>query len=362
MAAIKSGESFYIATATFATSPSNMVQDQTPLRLGIISTFPPKAGQPFPPARNHPRWKELYVLHDEFLMKEWPFTSEKERQKVPRCKLAGFSTWCAPGADFDRMIWGARLAGIFFLADDYIDSGKELDRIPGFKKAAEAPGLENLLHPEDRAEIAHHIVFAAIKKDLSPYTFRQFIKLTWEWWDSNVHESFQNLDQYLAVRRVNIAIYMSNAWFRYTLGINLSDEEVFHPLMREAEGIVSDHVGLVNDYFSYLKEKLSNSDDTNIIRILMDHEACDYISAAKIVVNKIRQKERDFIAAGLAVINDPVLGKNSEVHRWVANMPYVMGGNNAWSQTSGRYNLGYMEGEVEFPSLDYVAEETPAAE
>lgn len=89
----------------------------------------------------------------------------------------------------------------------------------------------------------------------------------------------------------------------------------------------------MNDYFSYLKEKLSNSDDTNIIRILMDHEACDYISAAKIVVNKIRQKERDFIAAGLAVINDPVLGKNSEVHRWVANMPYVMGGNNAWSQT-----------------------------
>lgn len=32
------------------------------------------------------------------------------------------------------MVWGARIAGIFFLADDYIDSGKMLDRIPGFKK------------------------------------------------------------------------------------------------------------------------------------------------------------------------------------------------------------------------------------
>lgn len=93
-----------------------------------------------------------------------------------------------------------------------------------------------------------------------------------------------------------------------------------------------DHVGLVNDYFSYLKEKLSNSDHTNIIRILMDHEKVDYDAACKITVAKIRQKEQDFIGAGLAVLNDPVLGKNPEVHRWIASLPYVMGGNAAWSQ------------------------------
>lgn len=302
----------------------------------------------------------MYRLHDEFLMDNWPFESEKDRMKVPRCKLAGFSTWCAPAADFDRMVWGARLAGIFFLADDYIDSGKELERIPGFKRAAEGTG--DLIHPEDKAEICHDIVFRAIKATSHPKSFEQLVRLTWEWWDSNIHEPFKNLDQYLEVRRVNIAIYMSNAWFRYTLDINLSDEEIDHPLMREAEGIVSDHVGLVNDYFSYLKEKLSNSDDTNIIRILMDHEGLDYIQASKVVVNKIRQKEQDFIQAGLNVINHPVLGKNPEVHRWIASLPYVMGGNNAWSQQSGRYNLGSLPGEVEFPSLSYAAEETPEDE
>ena len=47
----------------------------------------------------------------------------------------------APAADFDRMVWGARIAGVFFLADDYIDSGKMLDRIPGFKKAATGAGV-----------------------------------------------------------------------------------------------------------------------------------------------------------------------------------------------------------------------------
>jgi len=47
----------------------------------------------------------------------------------------------APAADFDRMVWGGRMAGIFFLADDYIDSGKMYDRIPGFKKAATGTGV-----------------------------------------------------------------------------------------------------------------------------------------------------------------------------------------------------------------------------
>ena len=101
---------------------------------------------------------ELYRLHDEWLMANWPFSSEKKRARIPFMNLAGFSTWCtsrgtirflvpdvissgAPAADFDRMVWGARIAGVFFLADDYIDSGKMLDRIPGFKKAATGTGV-----------------------------------------------------------------------------------------------------------------------------------------------------------------------------------------------------------------------------
>lgn len=39
------------------------------------------------------------------------------------------------------MVWGGRIAGIYFLADDCVDTGKVLDRIPGFKKAAEGEGV-----------------------------------------------------------------------------------------------------------------------------------------------------------------------------------------------------------------------------
>jgi hypothetical protein len=47
----------------------------------------------------------------------------------------------APAADFDRMVWGARFGGVFILSDDYIDTGKMLNRIPGFKKAATGTGV-----------------------------------------------------------------------------------------------------------------------------------------------------------------------------------------------------------------------------
>ncbi|CAL1709886.1 unnamed protein product [Somion occarium] len=328
-------------------------------KIGNVAPFPPLPGQPYPPARNHPRWKELYRLHDEWLMKYWPFSSEKKRARIPFMNLAGFSTWCAPASDFDRMVWGARIAGIFFLADDYIDSGKMLDRIPGFKKAATGEGP---LHPEDRAEICHDIVFRAIKETSHPRTFDQLTRCTHEWWDSNIHEPFRNLDQYLATRRVNIAMYFANSYFRYCLDINLTDEQVNHPLMREAEGIISDHVGLTNDLFSYAKEFMTQSDDTNVIRMLQDFEGLTYEQAKDTVIKKIRQKEQDFIPAGVAVLNDPELGKDPEVHRWIASLPYCMGGNNAWSQESGRYNIGDVPGAPPFPSLSFEVEETPEDE
>ena len=85
----------------------------------------------------------------------------------------------------------------------------------------------------------------------------------------------------------------------------------------------------VNGYFSYAKEKLTNSDDTNVIRILQDHEGLSYELAKKVVEDKIRQKEQDFIPAGMAVLHHPDLGKDPEVWRWIACLPYCMGGNNA---------------------------------
>lgn len=65
------------------------------------------------------------------------------------------------------------------------------------------------LHPEDRAELCHDIVFRAIKATCHPRTFEQLVKCTHEWWDSNIHEPYRELDQYLSGRRVNIAMVLT---------------------------------------------------------------------------------------------------------------------------------------------------------
>jgi hypothetical protein len=77
---------------------------------------------------------------------------------------------------------------------------------------------------------------------------------------------------------------------------------------------------------------MTNSDDTNILRILQEQDGLTYSEAAELNKKKIRQKELDFIPAGVAVLDDPQLGQDPEVRRWIACLPYCMSGNLAWSQ------------------------------
>ena len=139
--------------------------------------------------------------------------------------------------------------------------------------------------------------------------------------------------------------FNQKACFRYALDINLTDEQLYHPLVREAEGIAcgmslfnqrskslkgQDHIGLVNDLFSYGKECMTGADDTNVLRILQDLDGMTFKEAKITVEQKIKDKEQEFIRAGLEALQDPVLGSNPEVYRWIACLPYCMGGHIAW--------------------------------
>ncbi|PSR74711.1 hypothetical protein PHLCEN_2v9590 [Hermanssonia centrifuga] len=91
---------------------------------------------------------------------------------------------------------------------------------------------------------------------------------------------------------------------------------------------------LANDLFSYAKEKLSNSDGKNIMRILQEKDGLnlDYTQAVDRVKIMLREKEQEYISAGTACLEDHELGKDPDVRRWIASLPYVMTGNVIWSQ------------------------------
>ena len=98
---------------------------------------------------------------------------------------------------------------------------------------------------------------------------------------------------------------------------------------------------------------MTNSDDTNILRLLQDYEGITYEEAKVIAEKKIKQKEQDYIPAGMAVLNHPELGKDPEVCRWIASLPYCMGGNLAWSQEVSRIKYDGLRGTyVHVPSTE----------
>ncbi|THG96276.1 hypothetical protein EW026_g5534 [Hermanssonia centrifuga] len=176
-------------------------------RIGLVSSFPPVEGQSYPPTRRHPHWKVIYRLHDEWMMKYWPFDSEKKRARVPFLNLAGFTAWCSPAGDLYRSIWGARAIGVIFFTDDCLDTGKMFDRIPGCKKAVTGTGP---LHPNDRVECCNDAVFRAVKATCHPRTFDQVVYLIHEWFDTHNHEPFIDVNQYLTARRLDSGLYFSN--------------------------------------------------------------------------------------------------------------------------------------------------------
>ncbi|KAF7975917.1 hypothetical protein HWV62_8178 [Athelia sp. TMB] len=319
---------------------------------GYVAPFPPLSTQPYPPARVHPRWQELYQLHDKWVMKHWPFPTESKRAKLPAARLAGVVAWAAPFADFDRLVRACRLTGVLILADDLVNTGDQsAQRIAGFKHVAagNAP-----LHPTDQAELALHLALDAIKRDCHPRTYAQLTRLIGEWWDVNACQHrpapYADLDTYLAGRATETGITLTNrgasdaislaAAIRYAADINLTDAQLAHPRLQHAERLVAEHAVLASDLLAYSADKTPASGDGSIFSVLGTHCQLSYDEARGALENKMRERERAFVGAGVAVYDEAALGADAEVRRWVACLPYGMGGYLAWSQ---EWNSGHDE-------------------
>lgn len=77
---------------------------------------------------------------------------------------------------------------------------------------------------------------------------------------------------------------------------------------------------------------MHENDPENIYTILSNQFSFTYSQARAALKGKMKERERDFVAAGQAVYDDPILGSDPEVRRWIACLPYGMGGYLAWSQ------------------------------
>ena len=86
------------------------------------------------------------------------------------------------------------------------------------------------------------------------------------------------------------------------------------------------------DLFSYTKEVLTNSAETNLITMLQKFEGLPSDRAIEKVRNAISEREGQLLEACKEVLADPVFGKDVEVRRWIMALQYLHSGNCWWSQ------------------------------
>ncbi|KAF9060429.1 isoprenoid synthase domain-containing protein [Rhodocollybia butyracea] len=302
----------------------------------------------FPPARQHPRTPELVKICEEYFFKRWPFESEAARQHFIQSDLVGFTAKCQskviflgysdlthayegiPDTDhWERLVLAGKVFTWAFLLDDMMDvevlyntSMKDLLKIVyGTKKP----------NPNHHWEVIGHEIWRDIERSCTALEFDQITRAFKEWYNSQGLPRPENFDDWLTFRFYNSSSNWTWSIARYAMDCHITDEELAHPVVREAEDSGGVTAILVNDIVSVTKDKMHNCEKQNGVimiqkcgRVSTEEEA--FAGISDIVVRRSRQ----MMEAVDQALADPMM--SSEIKRWMTGLLYVVTGNSWWSQ------------------------------
>ena len=152
------------------------------------------------------------------------------------------------------------------------------------------------------------------------------------------------------------------ACLRYAASIDLTDEELAHPLVKRLEDVAgcepwchSPYISFANInlspcrihewshqlhqvrsdlsvvvmsfWHSQTREYLTDTATNNILTLLQRNDRLIPAEAEEKIRKEIKQAEDNYVAAAREFFNDPVLGQNEKIRKLVLNIPYGMGGN-----------------------------------
>ncbi|KAI3607600.1 hypothetical protein WG66_004627 [Moniliophthora roreri] len=256
-------------------------------------------GDRFPLARDHLDWRPLEIENDQWVEEHWEFDDSEVRDYLMQSFHSGDIGF--PFSERGKLLWICRLVTLLFVLDEDLDRHRNLHLLPILK------GLtDGTRKPEDNyAEIAINKCWRAIEETSDPLPRPNSLRI--------------------------IRAYFMWACLRYGLGINLTDEELAHPLIQRLEDIAGFHVAYTNDLISYTKEYLTDTATNNILTLLQRNDGLTAEEAETKLRLEIRKSELEYRKAALAVLDDPVLGKKEDIRKLVLNIPYGMGGNAWWS-------------------------------
>ncbi|KAJ6571458.1 isoprenoid synthase domain-containing protein [Mycena capillaripes] len=296
----------------------------------------------FPPARMHPRAKDMESETDAYFANAWPWRTSEERSEFLLSNLSGFVPCCIPDGSYDRALWINKANTLGFIVDDLIEVEKNMvferyfrGSIEGDKEPGECEPWQNVIST----------ILRGIKASSTGDQYPRFAQSFHECMITLGQQAppYTNLEAYLEFRRVNAGCYWFLFMTQYALDIHLTDEELAEPKLVMCEKLCLDASTLENDVASYEKEVASGSLSNNIVATVLEHgnEGEVFVSATA-VKEFIRQKIADLEVRLHGCLEDALKdseGRSDDFRRYLLALQYIQSGNTWWSQHTKRYNI-----------------------
>ncbi|ROV94058.1 hypothetical protein VMCG_08230 [Cytospora schulzeri] len=245
--------------------------------------------------------------------------------------------------NFKQLRCSNDLMNLFFIVDEYSDKSSPSDVWDQVSISMDA--LRNPQKPRPEGEWVGGEAtrqFWARTYPISTSTFhRRFID-SWEDYLHGVaqqaedrHASYvRDVDSYLQVRRKTVGVIPSLNMLE--MGMDIPDEVMEHPVIRELMSLGSDLVFISNDILSYNKEQASGDDQRNIVTIVMREQALGVQQAIDWAGQLHDSKTERFNELYLQI---PRWGGplDWEVQTFMHGVAQLVSGNVQWSYESERY-------------------------
>ncbi|KAH7334147.1 isoprenoid synthase domain-containing protein [Rhizoctonia solani] len=279
-------------------------------------------------------WYDSYGIH-----------TEAKRQKFFDSGFGLMTALCYPDCDFAHLRVVTDFVLWLFSFDDLTDAGG-LDSIQGMKRAVDVT-MKVLRDPTSsppRFKVAAilHSYFNRMRQVASPATIRHFVDAV-DFYTQAVYQQKVNrstdttptIEEYIQLRRDTSAMKIAWAVLEYSLDMDLPDEVVNHPIVKELADAGNDILTWANDIYSFPIE-FARGDTHNFVCVAMEHNKLGLDDAIEFV-NKLTRKRLDEYVETKAKLPSFGPGVDEQVAQYILGIEYCVQGFIDWTFMTPRY-------------------------
>ncbi|KAI9436959.1 terpenoid synthase [Lactarius indigo] len=295
------------------------------------------------PRRINPHYAEVKVASSEWVRSFGAF-SPKAQEAYDRCDFNRLAALAYPSHDKTHLRTSCDLINVLFVFDEYTDVAHEDEVQTMVNISMDALRNPNKPRPQGEwvgGEITRQFWVLAIRT-ASPQTQKRFI----ETYDAHIqavvqevadrtHKRVRSIQDYLELRRDTTAV--KSCFAILELGMNLPDEAIDHPVIKELCTLANEMIIAINDIASYNLEQARGIDNHNIITTVMHHNKTDIRGAINWVHDyhkELEAKFMDLYENKMPKFGEPV---DTELVRYVDGVANWVRAVERWGFESERY-------------------------